>query len=298
MDVLIVDDDPGVRKGLTRVLERAGLSVTAVENGLAAFAELQQNKAAAIVCDVNMPFLEGGRFYDEIERGMPELASSVIFITGGDVGGETGQMIRRTGRPLLQKPVKIRELVQTVSTIIDRGRPARVLSTPRSEEELVGATGQQHADTRKTVLLVDDDPGVRVAFSRGLERAGFDVKAVGGSVAAFAELRNRSFHVIVCDVILPIADGTTLYEEISIKFPEMADRMIFVSGWTKDDKIRRLLEYTGQPFLAKPVKLDTLVGTVRQVVARTERRPESGVVAWLDAEPRFPVSASDGHRTR
>ena len=104
-----------------------------------------------------------------------------------------------------------------------------------------------------SVLLIDDDPGVQRTFGGILRKAGFDVTVVGGSVAAFAELKKRSFQAIVCDVILPIADGTSFYEELQNVFPKMADRVIFVSGWVKDEKTRRLLEYTGRPFLAKPV---------------------------------------------
>ncbi len=118
------------------------------------------------------------------------------------------------------------------------------------------------------VLLIDDDAGVRQTFGRILENEGFDVTAVGGSVAAFAVLRNRSFEAIVCDVVLPLADGTTLYESIQEDFPNMADRVIFVSGFTADEKIKRLLDYTGQPYLTKPVKIEDLVEAVRQVVDR------------------------------
>jgi len=117
-----------------------------------------------------------------------------------------------------------------------------------------------------SVLLIDDDPGVRATLGRALEKAGFDVTAVGGSVAAFAELGKRSFQAIVCDVVLPLADGTVLYESIQDDFPDMADRVIFVSGWIKDEKTRRLLEYTGRPFLTKPVKPATLVQAVREVI--------------------------------
>ncbi len=126
-----------------------------------------------------------------------------------------------------------------------------------------------------SVLLIDDEPGVRETFSRILEKAGFEVTAVGGAVAAFSELKKRSFQVIVCDVILPIADGTSFYEILRDRFPEMADRVIFVSGFTADEKVKRLLEYTGQPYLTKPVKIDALVGAVRQVVGRAQTKPEA-----------------------
>lgn len=68
MDVLIVDDEEDVRRTFTRALERAGYMVTALENGLAAFAELQQRQYRVIVCDVHMPFLD----LVATVRGVPE----------------------------------------------------------------------------------------------------------------------------------------------------------------------------------------------------------------------------------
>ncbi len=116
------------------------------------------------------------------------------------------------------------------------------------------------------LLLIDDDRGVRESFRRILERDGFAVTTVGDAVAAFAELKLHCFQAIVCDVILPVADGTSFYEELQEEYPEMASRVVFVSGWVEDEKVKGLLEYTGQPFLQKPVDFGELVRVIRQTV--------------------------------
>ena len=128
-----------------------------------------------------------------------------------------------------------------------------------------------------SVLLVEDDPGVRQTFGSILERAGFSITAVGGGVAAFAELRKKSFDAVVCDVILPLVDGTSFYEAMRDEFPELSDRVIFVSGWVGDEKIRRLLDYTGQPYLTKPVKIQTLVETVQQIAGYADDKGPAGM---------------------
>lgn len=121
MDVLIVDDDEAVRKAFTRALERAGFMVTAVDNGLAAFAELQRHQYRAIVCDVHMPFLEGRSFYDEMLKDYPQMAQRVLFATGWGEHDEVGPFLKQTGRPVLHKPVDLKELVQTVRGVAERG---------------------------------------------------------------------------------------------------------------------------------------------------------------------------------
>ena len=66
MDVLLVEDEPGTRQTYTKLLERAGFRVNAVENGLAAIAELNEHSFRALVLDVGLPFLEGRKLYNEL----------------------------------------------------------------------------------------------------------------------------------------------------------------------------------------------------------------------------------------
>jgi DNA-binding response OmpR family regulator len=115
------------------------------------------------------------------------------------------------------------------------------------------------------VLLVEDDPTVSKIFTIVLERAGFAVTSVANAVDALAVLGQSPFHAIVCDLILPRAEGTTFYDELRSTFPDMAERVLFVTGWANEPKSRALLEHTGRPFLAKPVEATELVAAVRRI---------------------------------
>jgi DNA-binding response OmpR family regulator len=120
MDILIVDDDVDVRRTFSRALERAGYMVRAVENGLAAFAEVQRYRFRAIICDVHMPFLQGQGFYDELLKDYPQVAERVVFATGWTEHDEVGPFLQRAGRPVLRKPVDLKKLVATVRAVADR----------------------------------------------------------------------------------------------------------------------------------------------------------------------------------
>jgi DNA-binding response OmpR family regulator len=120
MDILIVDDDEDVRRTFSKALERAGFMVRAVENGLAAFAEIQRYPFRAIICDIHMPFLPGQGFYDELLKDYPRLAERVVFASGWIEHDEVGPFLERTGRPVLRKPVDLKKLVATVRAVADR----------------------------------------------------------------------------------------------------------------------------------------------------------------------------------
>lgn len=119
VDVLVVDDDSGARKTLSRILERAGFMVTAVDNGLAAIAYLEQQPVRAIVCDIQMPFLEGGRFYDELAKSQPALAARLVFVTGWASDEQVRQLVERSGRHVVHKPVDATQLVNAVRSVAD-----------------------------------------------------------------------------------------------------------------------------------------------------------------------------------
>lgn len=120
MDVLVVDDDAKVREAHTKVLERAGFMVTAVDNGLAAFAALQEERYRVIVCDIQMPYLEGKNFYQQLEEVLPPMASRVVFVTAWAGEESTRQFLEQSGQPFLEKPADINELIDLVRHIADK----------------------------------------------------------------------------------------------------------------------------------------------------------------------------------
>ena len=120
MDILIVDDDDDVRRTFSKALERAGYVVRSVANGLAALAEIQQHEYRVIVCDVHMPFLPGESFYDELLKDYPHMAERVVFATGWMEHDEVGPFVARSGRPVLHKPVDLKQLTETVRAVAEQ----------------------------------------------------------------------------------------------------------------------------------------------------------------------------------
>ena len=115
------------------------------------------------------------------------------------------------------------------------------------------------------ILVIEDDPPVAAATAKILERNGFKVTVVSDAGAALAHLKLGPVEGILCDVILPGVDGTSFYEELQSEYPEMATKVVFLTGWARDDKVVKLLEYTGRPVLHKPVEAAELVHAMRAI---------------------------------
>lgn len=115
------------------------------------------------------------------------------------------------------------------------------------------------------VLIVDDNVEVSRALARVLERAGYMVKVVDNGLAAFAELTQTPFSVIVLDILMPFLEGKSFFRQLEADFPDMTKRVLFVTGMAGDEETMDFIERTGQPCLAKPVDAQEFVDTVRSL---------------------------------
>lgn len=119
------------------------------------------------------------------------------------------------------------------------------------------------------LLLVDDDPGVRTALARLLRRVGADVRDMdprGEPLDWIMDgvLRARPDYLIV-DLHLGERGGVELWRELAAKVPDLADRVIFVSGAVPGDPQWEAAIRTGKPVLSKPFDLDQLVALVNRL---------------------------------
>jgi two-component system cell cycle sensor histidine kinase/response regulator CckA len=120
---------------------------------------------------------------------------------------------------------------------------------------------------RGTVLLVEDEEGLRALNARGLTSRGYTVLTAANGVEALEELeRNEGkVDIVVSDVVMPEMDGPTLLKEMRKTNPGL--KMIFVSGYA-EEAFQKNLPPGGQfAFLPKPFTLKQLVEQVKNTLS-------------------------------
>jgi two-component system cell cycle sensor histidine kinase/response regulator CckA len=118
-----------------------------------------------------------------------------------------------------------------------------------------------------TILLVEDEEGLRQLNARGLASRGYTVLEAGNGVEAIEVLESsdRQVDLVVSDVVMPEMDGPTLLRELRVRNPEL--KIIFVSGYA-EDAFQKHLPADGQfAFLPKPFTLKQLVNAVKETMA-------------------------------
>jgi len=117
-----------------------------------------------------------------------------------------------------------------------------------------------------TILLVEDEEGLRSLNARGLRSRGYSVVEASNGVEAMEALeeRNGAIDLVVSDVVMPEMDGPTLLKEMRERNPDL--KIIFVSGYAEDAFEKSLPENQQFAFLPKPFTLSQLVAAVKETM--------------------------------
>jgi CheY-like chemotaxis protein len=123
---------------------------------------------------------------------------------------------------------------------------------------------------RATILLVEDEPGVRAFVAQVLQNAGYGVLTAenGLDALALAEGYDGRIDLLFTDVVMPGLNGRALAERLRASRPEMP--VLYTSGYTDDVVIRTGVVTAGAAFLEKPFTPQSLLERVRMALpART-----------------------------
>jgi CheY-like chemotaxis protein/anti-sigma regulatory factor (Ser/Thr protein kinase) len=116
--VLVVEDEPDLRRLAAKVLRRLGVEVLQAGNVAEARAVLEQRQVDAVVSDVRMPGGSGVDLYRWVEQHRPELVTRFLFVTGDVDAEELGSLAHDRPEALLHKPFTISDLLQRVEAML------------------------------------------------------------------------------------------------------------------------------------------------------------------------------------
>jgi two-component system, OmpR family, response regulator MprA len=122
-------------------------------------------------------------------------------------------------------------------------------------------------ETKRSVLVVEDDAAIRRLVRMVLLREGYDVEIAGDGLEAVLKLGVRDYDAIILDLMMPNLDGFTFMKTMSENDPDRLRRIIVTSAASPGVIKERL---HGQPFalLPKPFDLSDLVAKVKGCVGQ------------------------------
>jgi signal transduction histidine kinase/DNA-binding response OmpR family regulator len=243
--VLVIDDDPQVHDLVRRYLTKEGFSVASAlsgEEGLKLAAEVHP---VAITLDVMLPSIDGWSVITSLKAD-PALASiPVIFLTMVDqkvLGYSLG------AADFLVKPVDRALLLRTIARHCLEG-------------------------TKKSALVVEDDPATRELMRRSLESEGWKVSEAANGVEGLTCVEKEKPGFILLDLMMPVMDGFEFLERLRAREEWQSIPVLVCTAKDLDNQDR-----------------ERLAGAVTQVIQKDSLQLEFLGAAISKATPRAEVS--------
>ncbi len=143
--------------------------------------------------------------------------------------------------------------------------------------------------TRRRVLVVDDEPGIRESLSGILEDENYEAEAVATGEECLQKLQTKTFHVVLLDIWLPGMDGLETLDRIQQVDPSRRPVVVVISGHGTIETAVKATKLGALNFLEKPLSLETVTLSVKNAVERRRLLAENE-----NLRPTFKESTSSG----
>ena len=119
------------------------------------------------------------------------------------------------------------------------------------------------------VLLIEDEPAVMALVRSVVEGQGYSVVPTESGAEALRLLAQGNFHGVVSDMRTPGGvDGAQVYAWIAVNRPELASRLVFITGDIANEETAATLRRTGAPCVEKPFRVREFISVVQQTMGR------------------------------
>ena len=237
-NILLVEDNEQVREFVAETLRIYGYQVRTAGSGDEALqlTAAEINSIALLIADVQMPGVNGIELARRLREWNPALR---VLLMSGAVGQPIPLSSGEPRTGFLQKPFTGPALAAEARRILRTSRPA-------------------------SILVADDEAPVRLFFRTVLEGRGYQVAEAANGKAALEMIARTEYDLLITDLIMPEKEGIeTILELRNRKSP----RIIAVSGAFNAHFLAISRKLGARATLSKPVAPETLLSTVRSVLA-------------------------------
>jgi CheY-like chemotaxis protein len=125
------------------------------------------------------------------------------------------------------------------------------------------------ATSRPRILVIEDEPSVAAFLRTALERRGYEVVASQSAADGLQILASHDFGGVISDLRTPGGiNGADVQDWLRRHRPELAAKMIFITGDTASRETARLLAQAGTPCVEKPFRIHQLIAAVEKTIGK------------------------------
>jgi CheY-like chemotaxis protein len=248
--ILIVDDDPDIREGITAVLETRPYRLETASDGLQCMEKIRAEAPDLLILDMMMPRMDGFAVIKELRAdplyaGLPIIILTTVVEDAAYRRYELETGLAMEVQAYIEKPAAPDELLRHVAAAVDL----------------------------PYIIVADDDPDILEAIMTVLESADYQVASATDGQRCLEMVRKRKPDLLLLDLLMPRMDGFAVIRELRME-PGYADLPIIVLTTVVEDASRRRYELeTGHSmavttYLQKPVAPAVLLKRIETTLSK------------------------------
>lgn len=146
-------------------------------------------------------------------------------------------------------------------------------------------------DNRLSILLIDDEPLMRMTIQDALESEGYQVNVTETGQKGLALFRKNLFDIVITDLKLPDLDGLQVLKEVKMTNPET--QVILITAYGSIDSAVTAMKEGASDYLTKPFSIDELLLIIRRLL-RIKQLEEENIRLKEKVEERYSLEGLIG----
>ena len=151
--ILLIDDDPTIRQVTSSILELSGFSVLEADNGRDGVTLAKSSKVDLIICDVEMPDLDGYGVQKIINSEPLLIHTPFIFLSGKNDISDIRKGMDLGADDYLTKPLSKTDLLNAVDSRLTKARKLKMVNTQKISSGSIGFTIEDLIDSGKSLTI-------------------------------------------------------------------------------------------------------------------------------------------------
>lgn len=246
-NILVVDDDIQILETMRLYLNNTAIVAT-VLGGRQAIEHVRNHPVDLILLDIDMPVMDGFKTLEQLRKIEECINVPIILVTGkSDMNTVLNSGLMGIDGYLV-KPVNQLDLISKVTEVYQ---------------------AHQQVNTRKTVLMIDDDISYLKQMNTFLQDK-YNVVIINSAKLGASYLLNNTPDVIILDYEMPLYNGAALMNMIHKNNNGYDIPIIILSGALNIDAVLDCYEYRPFSCLAKPVTKELLIENIEKALLQVE----------------------------
>lgn len=266
-NVLIIDDDPILRKIVSTALGNKGYKTYTSEDTECGSTVLHANPIDIVLCDIMLKGEDGFEFCKKVRNENKYKTLPFIFISSKDSIQDKEYALSLGADDFITKPVNTDELYIKMEALFKRLEIYKIYGVREKIEEKV-------EERAPMVLLVDDDIFIKKVLEYGFKEAGLECITAESSLEGLEKAKTYKPDIILSDLMMPEVDGFE-FRKLTLKEPALRDiPFIFLTSVSDESAMLKGYDLDIKDYIVKTSNPKLISIRVRNLIQniRKERK--------------------------